>query len=479
MLRKLSQALIFTFIFSLVSANYAQAYNPVAACNISSENFNSWFVSGSATHNGPVTFANSVDFPTNNTVCDFYKWSHQMFLWATSPLGQSIVLESTAFYDVVFDSNGNGVFVSSTSDSNNFTLRGSKPQRIQAAGQAGGADTLLTLNGSLVYFGVNVNDVYAWFNTAVTNGVITPDTVPFPTTRGELKKITDYAASKGTTLIDADALTMEFKTAWIDADTISKSERPNYIIIEANVPNYVGAIGDTTWTVSSTTPTVQKSLALVGMHVVGPVQGHPEMVWATIEHERNAPDNDYYVEAPLSLPIPITHEVPYNSDGNWNFMTDGGEKSGALVSQMVVGSSTNKHCTTGKICATAGNGIIANNVYRAMPWGNAPTPASANNNSQLISLNNDIRGFLVGNDVRQNYFQSGAVWTRDGSVPANGNDTSKQVGSKLLANTTMETYHQKNMNGCFGCHNNDGNSKKMGTYISHLFSTKNLPLVPK
>ncbi len=479
MLRKFSRAFVCISVLTIVGIGNSLAYSPVATCNLSDSNFDSWFVSGKASKNGPVTFANSVDFPEENTVCDFYKWSHQMFLWVTSPAGQSIVLESALFYDVIFDAEGNGTYVSSSEDSNKFNLRGAKPQRIQAAGQAGGGDTLLTLNGSLVYFGINVNDVYAWFNTAVTNGVITPDTVPFPTTMGELQSITQYAADNGVSLTDADALTMEFKTAWVDILSIAEQDRNNYITIEATVPNYVGNLGDETWTVDSKKPIIQKSLALVGMHVVGPVSGHPEMVWATIEHARNAPDNNYYVESPISFPGPIVHEIPYNSAGQWNFMANGGEREGALESQMVVGPKKTPKCDSGEICATTSNGIVQNNVYRAMPWGNAPTKESANNNSQLISLNNDIRGFLVGDDVRQHYFLSGAVWTRDGSVPVDGNDTAEQVGSKLLANTTMETYHQTDVKGCFGCHNNHGNDKDRGTYVSHLFSLTNKPLVPK
>src|SRR5262249_42676021 len=33
----------------------------------------------------------------------------------------------------------------------------------------------------------------------------------------------------------------------------------------------------------------RRTVALVGLHVVGVVQGHPEFVWATFEHRRNAP----------------------------------------------------------------------------------------------------------------------------------------------------------------------------------------------
>ena len=327
MLRKKLLAVAFTL--GLLGAVDVQAYNPVATCNISPAEFGSWFVSKSPAKGGVVTFANSVGFPTNNTVCDFYKWAHQMFLWTTSPLQGGIVLDSTVFYDVIFDANGNARFVSN--GPNNFALRGAKPQKIQPGGQAGGGDTLLSLNGSLVYFGVNVNDVYAWFNTAVSNGVI-PVSAPFPTTQAQLTQIVNYAKSNKANLTDANALTMEIKTAWVDAAKVASVA--DYITVQAEVPNYV-KVDKNTWKINATHPTVPKKLALVGMHVVGPVQGHPEMVWATFEHSQNAPNNSFYV----SIPDPFfpSLQVPYNSKGTWNFMTNGGSQTGALIAQMVVG----------------------------------------------------------------------------------------------------------------------------------------------
>ena len=445
----------------------AQATPPADICSISQQGFANWFVNKKPAKGGVVTFANSVGFPKQNTACDFFKWAHQMFLWTTSPLQGGIVLDSTVFYDVNFDKQGNGVFVSN--GPNSFALRGAKPQSIQAGGQAGGGDTLLSLGGSLVYFGINVNDVYAWFNTAVTNGVM-PATSPFPTTQAELSQIVKYAAANKVKLVDANALTMEFKTAWVDAATVANPAE--YITVAAVVPNY-SKVNTTTWTVNAQQPTISKKLALVGIHVVGPVQGHPEMVWATFEHKRNAPDNTYYVTGPGASQVIKT--VPYDSKGAWNFMTPGGSQDGALVAQMVVGQTSTPPCANGSICATPGKVIQQNNVYRAKPWGNAPTAASGNNNGQLISLNSQINKTLAGlGDVRANYFQVGAVWTQDGSIPSSGNDTAKQKGSKLLANTTMETYHQINKNGCFACH---AASTSIGT--SHLFSPTNNPLVPK
>lgn len=441
-----------------------------AACSISPKEFNSWFVNGSISKNGLVGFADSVNFPTDNTKCDFYKWAHQMFLWITSPVNGGILLDTATFYDMYTDgvdaSTGDTIYryVSNSPDTVNkgFALRDTKPQAIQPGGQAGGSDTLLSLNGSLVYFAVHANDVYAWFNTALTNKKL-PATTPFPTTQAELNAVLSYANSQGAKIGDGNALTMELKTAWIDAATVSNAA--DYVTIVAMVPNYVKT-SDTQWTISTTAPTVQKTLALVGVHVVGPVQGHPEMVWATFEHRSNAPDNTFYFNDLFGK----TQTVPYNSTGQWNFMASGGSQTGALVAQMTVDS------TTGNINATPGNKIQANNVYRVNPWGNAPTQDSAENNSELISLNLDILVMLglVG-DVRSNYFQVGAVWTKDGSIPSGPTDA-ELIGSLLLANSTMETYHQQGTatsdQGCFGCH-----SASTSTGTSHVFSLTNIPLV--
>ena len=74
-----------------------------AACSISPKEFNSWFVNGSISKNGVVGFADSVNFPTDNNKCDFYKWAHQMFLWITSPVNGGILLDTATFYDMYTD----------------------------------------------------------------------------------------------------------------------------------------------------------------------------------------------------------------------------------------------------------------------------------------------------------------------------------------------------------------------------------------
>jgi hypothetical protein len=76
-------------------------------CNttISSTVFNSWFQTGTVSLNGVVNPANSITF-TPNSLCSFYAWTEQMFLWLTSPApksyggGGGLILDSPTFYDV-------------------------------------------------------------------------------------------------------------------------------------------------------------------------------------------------------------------------------------------------------------------------------------------------------------------------------------------------------------------------------------------
>ena len=63
-------------------------------------------------------------------------------------------------------------------------------------------------------------------------------------------------------------------------------------------------------------------LALVGMHIVGTVLGHPEMVWATFEHRTDSPNNTYYYRDEKEK----LNRVDFDSTGEWLFMPTDGPK---------------------------------------------------------------------------------------------------------------------------------------------------------
>lgn len=526
-MKKYTPALIGACLVGLGMAGTASAQmqlpsNPSKTdCYLPESEWKQW-INGET--DGKWTFkpANSVGFPPlENTKCDFYKWSSQMFLWMMSSAGGyggsgSFVFDSKVFFDVSPADKSGERHLIPNSLPNAFGLRTRKLDEptgaivIGETGQAGGGDVLISQPStgaskanSIVYYGVHVNDVYAYFLEGQKKGAFIKDknhpesNFPndFPVWPSELAQVVDYARSQGATLPDADALTMEFKTSWVDAATLNN---PNeFLLIDAIVPNYEMTPNADKWSVSTSQPTVRKQLALLGVHVVGTVQGHPEMVWATFEHKSNAPDVSYFYESSNGQ----NQKVNGSSAGDWIFMSTNGDMNNANIAHAkdCSTSSPTFGCTEGDIVAIPPNKITASDTNRANPWGSFGDNASGdipNNNAQIISLNNDVIGFLPASDVRRNYILSGAVWTKGGGIPVeskvNGNfvmltpppESATQVGSLQLANSTMETYHQAPTDpslGCFSCHNlfktPPTAPNPAGVTISHIFDDI-IPVVP-
>jgi len=525
-------------------------------CNntITSTIFNTWFASGSVSLNGVVNPANSVTFSANS-LCSFYAWSEQMFLWLTSPApktyggGGGLVVNSPAFYDVSpEDSMGNRTFISHTPgllnafnvraaqngihnlpvilekktfrilevlkpvfskngkqiilngagealeigkaklDENKrpvfFDVKGNiingaraliqsnfdeKTRLINAKamrladfdktdlvqkfiingrpifldlngnvieveqGQSEDGDVLMSQNGSLVYYAIMVNDVYAYFRTM--QGTSVPSGTQFPTDQTDLNNIISFAAGHGKTFVDPNALAIEVKSSWVEAAGLPDSAK--FITMMATVPTY-DKTNPNDWK-----PNGQKTvlLALVGMHVVGSVNGrtgnlaspigHPEMLWATFEHLSNTPDTSFtYTKSPSG-----TGSQVMSTAGNWVFCAANAGEPFNVPHMSVSGTH---------IVSKPGFTISPSNTLRVMPFGMPSNTASSN--AEIVTINNSVRSFLITGDLRQNYMQTGTTWTIGGAAPSGGN----VVGTNKLANSTMETYQLKS--NCLDCH---------------------------
>lgn len=439
------------------------------SCTVTSQEFNTWFDSGKASENGSVKSANSVDLIHNNN-CDFYKWSEQMFLWITSQQsdGQT-TMESPLFYTVTpKDSIGHRTLIPHKKGQLMMAMSNiSKSDTDSEEGQATD-DVLMAKDGSLIYYISMVNDVYAQFLTAVNQKKM--DGSQFPTTTAQRDSIVAFAKSNGVTLTDADVLTMEMKTSWIDASTIS--DVSDYVTINAIVPTYTKT--DSIWK-----PIGQRTakLALIGVHIVGSVSGHPEMVWATFEHKNNAPNLSYtYLDTNNK-----TVTVSADTGSNWLLSSNAADPNpniSHMIFDTITGNIVNKNSYT----------ISPSNTTRTKPWGvaadmvpNAENTSVAAANSEIISINNSVQSLLVGNDVRKNYLFLGATWTQNGAAPTGRSYSTTNtspgvaIGASQLANSTMETYAQNGANfiiygSCFGCHSNYNSATLSPTYISHVFS---------
>lgn len=466
------------------SASLANAQMPIpqdadTTCTVDEKTVASWF-GGTITKNGAVSPADSLNFTTNYgnpDVCDFYIWGHQMFLWLTSQSDGGIVLEGPTIYTL----NNDGV------PSNNAglktQLRKGKTDNIGAIDQAGSSGVLMSQPGgadkasSLVYYGVHINDLYAYFKTGkAAKAAVLEDINDFPFNADDNTALTKYI---GEAFPDADpadpnSLVMELKTSWVDASTLNNPEE--FVLIEGEVMNF-DTSNPNIWTPAST-PSKTIQLALVGMHVVGTVQDHPEMIWISFEHVLNTPNETYsYTDTSQN-----TKTVKFDPTGDYIFAnattssTFNQQCMIACGSSIVAGSDKKKVCTTpptpDPVCD---GGIVPSNTSRENPWGSTSSADNAvSNNTLLISLNNSVIGLLADGDVRANYFNLGGIWTTTpdggGNAPIptfDGKYDEELRGSKTLANSTMETYVQETH--CFSCHALNKETDP-GIDISHIFN---------
>lgn len=259
--------------------------------------------------------------------------------------------------------------------------------------------------------------------------------------------IVRFAASKNVTLPDSLALVVELKSAWVLASSVP--DPGDYITTTATVPRYNKTA--TQWTlVPGVSDTVE--LCMIGMHVVGPVNQHPEMIWATFVHTGVAPDTTYSYVTTRGQPL----TDPANTLGNWLLCADGAPPP---YNQQRMSWSN------GNIVAAPGNTIGPSNIISMKPWGTAAdatdpidpqTPAQLN--SKVISANQSVWAALVNGDVRKNYIFRGATWT-DLGQPGTGDAMfgRDEIGTGQLTNVTMETFQQGNTSvftgtNCFDCH---------------------------
>src|SRR5262249_10728087 len=108
-------------------------------------------------------------------------------------------------------------------------------------GQAGTGAALVTRSNDLVYYLLQVNDVFAYFRTGSMYGKFSPAPTQFPSEATLLGKITDVARNAPPPhtkngFLDRIALTMELKSSWVEAATLGNPQ--DYLIIKATVPDY-------------------------------------------------------------------------------------------------------------------------------------------------------------------------------------------------------------------------------------------------
>jgi hypothetical protein len=357
----------------------------------------------------------------------------------------------------------------------NFVFLDGTGKQVQAEQAQATDDILMSQGKSLVYYLTLVNDVYAYYVTGVRNKAPSIDSTSFPITAAALDSVCQYARKTAhATLPDSNALAMEIKSSWVEASTLPNPQ--DYVTVNAIIPTY-DTSDSTNWK-----PNGEKKakMALVGIHIVGSVAHHAEMVWATFEHESNTPNAKYqYVDSTSAKTVKT---VPQDKGTGWLF-SNTTDTSLTAYNNSHMTDTTATGAATDNIIATTGNSVSPSNTMQTLPWGSAwgqPTnqqdSSSAASNSEVISINNYVRDHIPGADIRKTYIFVGAIWTFGGTGPTGtGYDqtapgsslTGVTIGTSVLANTTMETYFQSPNFSCFTCHSNNGSLAPDD--ISHIF----------
>lgn len=372
----------------------------------------------------------------STTNCDFHQWSWQKFLWVTKPLPS-----------------GNPFFLDS--------LDLVSPEMEDVAPQLG------------------IKLVLSSINQAGSRGVLrsnpkfnnTADTVYYSI---HINKLLKDKAVLAASLINSGKLpvsnletfpvgALELKVSWINIDAIAKAQQKDYFTTKAAVVNSKGQY-------------VQKTMALLGMHVVGVVKNHPEFIWATFEHKDMAPVYDKKTNSVTAANEMLFYEKGTTKGiGGIKWIKNGTSPVVPNKAFILYEYGVPKDVNTGAFMATSQS-----------------EPANFNN---IDNINKCVASNLK--DVFKNYFYNGSIWLDfDGVSPENQakaivtKDISSALpdslarGSVNLANITMETYTQTfqndihdinngNVISCFFCHQSANFDKsrpgKSPLFLSHLF----------
>lgn len=364
----------------------------------------------------------------NTTDCDFHRWSWQSFLSLTRCEGcQKPPFE----YMVQVDNDLNRIM------DGNIVLMDSS--------QAGTKATLYDKNNGAIYYSISVNEKMYNFQ------------------KGHLQNFADSIGklSNYLTYLSYPPGCLEIKTSWIRLSAVSNPE--NYYITEATLV---------------TKGKKQKvKVGLLGMHIVGSVVNHPELIWATFEHTKLAPE--YNFTAGSGYPnvndtvSKSSDYVFYNATSIGNCPMNNTDKSPAVFTPVF--------------------DIYPLGMAKSFTSTAQPTTSDLKNNANITALNASVLAQLQkSNSVWQNYFYKGSTWlenpTPTSFAPDSfniGNLTNKFLrGSRAISNITMETFAQLNYSGnytkgsmnCFGCHvpadfKNGNPNTGVGYYLamSHLF----------
>lgn len=377
-------------------------------------------------------------FPTDDTKtvptpdCRFHQWSWEAFVWATALINDPasgtavprfMTLATPAELLNADESVGEPKPRPLTLAARSHTFLGA-PGFSEGAGAIVEADgnMLVAQNGYPVYASVHMNKSY--FDTAKKNLIATGG----------------YQNQPPDSYFDVGAAV--FKATWLRLDQGQQAPAGAYTT-QAQVPVLETKVIPGLVTIQPVPGKfVTVTVALLGLHVVGQTDNHPEFLWGTFEHKLNSPaipDNTFTPSPTMSDPKDYTLYKANTPFSQANIAIDPPKLRLDEASQKL---------------SPVTNAVLENQT------GGENQPDGVGN---IFAINAQAQGAVAGFKPPQSTFASynliGTVWMLPNTYNVNSNQTNA-VGSVDLANVTAETFVQNANNtpisgvvNCFLCHN--------------------------
>lgn len=394
--------------------------------------------------------------PHPATECPFYRGSWQNFLVATQP-----------------DADGNPAFLTwATPDSLFFS---SKPRTATRSvlgeiRQAGGRQIAIDQNGHALYYGIHMNLAYAGFVNK--NSLTTLEAV--------------QNADPG---LFFPAGVVELKSAWMDITGAPAQDYADYIKTTTTVPTL--SKDPSGLIVEDRAQPRSIQVALIALHVVYTLPGHPEFIWGSFEHSTGSPDISAK-DGKRDIAPTFGGANPSAADPN-NVRATGvvSNQNAKLYKAGTPANAANQALSEADLrldAATQSFPGQQTSIYRMFPAsksnGTEPDAALSSLNFNVGQLFAAKSAALARSDKRGFYRQIGSVWMdkpeyfaldsplqNDQTNPLvaaggakasrdladNGSDSEFSIlaGEDRLSSTAMESFTQAptSFPNCFSCHN--------------------------
>lgn len=397
--------------------------------------------------------------------CLFQQWSWETFVWATAMIDGQPRFMSMKTMDMLDPD-----YQAPAGSALRLTPRSTKAHNLpqeeyDAAFVEADGSVLVAQNGYPVYASVHMNDSYfaaAQANLIATGayqknaGADTPGAASADC--GEM----GYSEDSNDAYFPCGSAV--FKATWLRLDDGATAPQGAYVTT-AEVPVLKNLCTMRSCTVVATDQFVQAQVALVGLHVVGYVQHHPEFVWATFELQNNSPAFD---------------------DGTFEFSDESDPKAYTFYAAGT--PFTQDKVLVPNQPANAGDPPLLtfddatqrfSPVTQVVQMNRTGGDNQSNGPANIDAVNEASRQVMQqAGSWTANYFLVGTVWLAPDTYVATNSqitDTSVQwntlaVGGMALANMTAETFMQSPGSGdqlnCFTCHNPQ----------SYYFTDQTMPL---